>query len=52
MKHRAPFALLTVALALSAGTHASGQNYDLSLKGGQVIDPANHLNAVCAGNIV
>jgi dihydroorotase len=48
--------LLTAALALLPPAHAQTPHYDLLLKGGHVIDPANHIDgvmdvAVSAGKI-
>ncbi len=38
------FARIALGLALLGGAAAQGQDYDLLLKGGHVIDPANHIN--------
>jgi len=44
---RGPWFVTLAGLALAGAIpKASAQTYDLLLKGGQVIDPANHLNAV------
>ncbi len=37
---------LTVVLGLETGTRAQAPRYDLLLKSGHVIDPANHLDGV------
>lgn len=36
--------LVLIALAITAAASCQGQEYDLLLKGGHVIDPANHLD--------
>src|SRR6516225_1521450 len=51
-----PLLTLTMALSPGANTRAQAAHYDLVLKGGHVIDPANHLDgvmdvAVSAGKI-
>src|SRR5882672_11342539 len=38
--------VLVIVPAVSTGARAQSPHYDLLLKGGHVIDPANHLDAV------
>src|SRR2546426_3257085 len=48
LNEKCPLLILDVLIMLSTGTSAwaQGPTYDLLLKGGHVVDPANHVDAV------